>query len=141
MEVRHRSRVLADPTQPNLRQVHLIHLELIDELRDQGFRMEPAVMGENITTKGIDLPALPRDSNLRIGEETILRVTGLRNPCHQLDDYRPGLMQAVLDRDEEGNLVRKAGIVSVVETGGIIRRGDEVVVEKPPAPYRTLGCV
>ena len=53
--VKHRSRVARDPTQPNLRQVHLIHAELHEELRAAGFIVSAGQMGENITTQGVDL--------------------------------------------------------------------------------------
>ncbi len=129
--VKHRSRVKADPTQPNLRQVHLIHAELHDELREKGFDVKPGDMGENVTTRGIDLLSLPTGALLRLGEEAVVRVTGLRNPCAQLDSFQPGLMQAVLERDAEGNLVRKAGIMGVVVRSGYVRPGDAIVVEAP----------
>jgi MOSC domain-containing protein YiiM len=138
--VQHRSRVARDPTQPNLRQVHLIHGELIDELNAAGFAIAPGAMGENITTQGIDLLGLPEGAVLTIGAAE-LAVTGLRNPCVQLDRYRPGLMQAVLGRDAAGNLVRKAGIMAVVRGGGEVRPGDAIAVRLPPPPHRPLGVV
>lgn len=139
--VQHRSRVARDPSQPNLRQVHLIHGELHDELRARGFDIEPGVMGENITTRGVDLLALPTGAWLRLGEEAVVEVTGLRNPCLQLDRLQQGLMAAVLDRDKEGNLVRKAGVMAVVQTSGDVRPGDGIAVELPPAPHSPLGLV
>jgi MOSC domain-containing protein YiiM len=134
--VRHRSRVAADPTQPNLRQVHLIHAELHDELRAAGFTVTAGQMGENVTTRGLDLLGLPVDTLLRLGGEAVVRVTGLRNPCLQLDAFRPGLMAAVLGRDDSGRLVRKAGIMGVVLTGGVVRPGDPVRVDLPPPPHQ-----
>ncbi|MBM3449479.1 MAG: MOSC domain-containing protein [Armatimonadetes bacterium] len=139
--VKHRARVAKDPTQPNLRQVHLIHAELHDELRAKGFVVAPGEMGENVTTRGIDLLALPAGTLLRLGDEAVLEVTGLRNPCSQLDNFQPGLMAAVLDRDERGNLVRKAGIMSVVVRGGEIRLGDAIHVELPAGPHMPLAVV
>ncbi|MBZ0159671.1 MOSC domain-containing protein [Candidatus Methylomirabilis sp.] len=139
--VKHRSRVAVDPTQPNLRQVHLIHAELYDELRTVGFDVSPGQMGENITTRGVDLLALPIGTLLRLGPEAVVEVTGLRNPCAQLDAFRPGLTAAVLDRDESGRLIRKAGIMGVVQVGGEVRPGDVVRVEWPPLPHRPLGLV
>src|SRR5690348_494581 len=112
--VQHRSRVARDPSQPNLRQVHLIHTELHEELRQAGFKLANGQMGENITTQGIDLLGLPTGTRLHLGDEAVIEVTGLRNPCTQLDGLQPGLMKAVLDRDEEGNLIRKAGVMAVV---------------------------
>src|SRR5690606_36320284 len=128
-----------DPSQPNLRQVRLIHAELHDELRDNGFELAPGEMGENITTRGVDLLGLPVGARLRLGADAVVEITGLRNPCYQLDGLRPGLMAATLDRDAEGNLVRKAGIMGVVLAGGEVRPGDRILVELPPAPHRPLG--
>ena len=139
--VKHRSRVKADPTQPNLRQVHLIHSELITELQSAGFSVGPGVMGENILTEGVDLLSLPQGALLTIGSEVVLKVTGLRNPCAQLDNYQSGLTEAVLDRDEHGNLVRKSGVMAVVEQGGVIHVGDGISLELPPEPHRALERV
>ena len=139
--VKHRSRVRSDPTRPNLRQVHLIHSELHDELRKAGFEIDPGEMGENLTTRGIDLLALPAGAHLRIGSSAVLEVTGLRNPCAQLDTIRPGLMKATLDWDGEGNLIRKAGIMSVVAAAGEIRPGDPIRPELPRGPFRALEPV
>src|SRR5271166_3239536 len=119
--VKHRSRVARDPSQPNLRQVHLIHAELHDELRKSGFAVSAGQMGENVTTRGVDLLALPTGARLHLGATAVIEVTGLRNPCAQLDRIRPGLMAATLGREENGNLVRKAGIMGVVLAGGEIR--------------------
>lgn len=139
--VKHRSRVKRDPTQPNLRQVHLIHAELHDELRDAGFTVAPGQMGENITTRDVDLLGLPVGTRLLLGETATVEVTGLRNPCAQLDGIAPGLMKATLDRDEDGNLVRKAGVMGVVVSGGKVRPGDVIRVELPPVPHKPLQPV
>jgi MOSC domain-containing protein YiiM len=136
--VQHRSRVARDPSQPNLRQVHLLHRELLEELEAKGFSVGPGHIGENILTRGIDLLALPADSVLRIGDAARVRVTGLRNPCIQLDRFMPGLMAATLDRDERGGLVRKAGIMAVVLQGGVVRPGDPIEVDLPAEPHRRL---
>jgi MOSC domain-containing protein YiiM len=139
--VKHRSRVARDPTQPNLRQVHLIHAELHDELRQLGFDIAAGQMGENVTTRGIDLLALPTGARLHLGSDAIVEVTGLRNPCAQLDGIQQGLMAATLGRDAEGNLVRKAGVMGVVVAGGPICPGDAIDVELPPDPHRPLEPV
>ena len=139
--VKHRSRVKRDQTQPNLRQVHLIHGELHDELRSAGFPVVPGQMGENITTRGLDLLGLPTGAQLHIGDEAIVEVTGVRNPCDQLDGIEQGLMAAVLDRDADGNLVRKAGVMGIVVRGGHVRPGDEIRVELPVLPHRVLQPV
>lgn len=139
--VKHRSRVARDPSQPNLRQVHLIHAELHDELHAAGFEVEPGQIGENVTTRGIDLLALPTGTRLHLGAEAVVEVTGLRNPCLQLDLFKRGLQKAVLDRDEEGKLVRKAGIMAVVLAGGEVQPGDKIRVELPAEPHTALEPV
>ncbi|MCC7272611.1 MAG: MOSC domain-containing protein [Alphaproteobacteria bacterium] len=136
--VKHRSRVARDPSQPNLRQVHLIHDELLDELRAAGFAVFPGAIGENVTTRGIDLLGLPAGTLLRLGADAVVEVTGLRNPCVQLDRFQPRLMQAVLGRDGQGNLVRKAGIMGIVRAGGDVRPGDAIKIDIPPPPHRPL---
>ena len=139
--VKHRSRVRRDPTQPNLRQIHLIHGELHDELRGRGFAVSPGDMGENVTTRGIDLLGLPAGTRLRLGRVATVEITGLRNPCVQLDEFMPGLMAATLDRDADGNLLRKAGVMAIVITGGEVRAGDAIAVDLPPEPHRPLAPV
>ena len=139
--VKHRSRVRKDPKQPNLRQVHLIHAELHEELAGQGFELAPGEMGENVTTSGVELLALPTGTVLRLGGEAVVEVTGLRNPCSQLDEIAPGLMKAVLDRDGDGELVRKSGVMGVVLEGGEVRPGDPIQVELPPEPHVRLSPV
>ena len=139
--VKHRSRVARDPSQPNLRQVHLIHAELHDELAAAGFVLVAGQMGENVTTRGVDLLALPNGTVLHLGGSARVEVTGLRNPCLQLEGIHHGLMAAVLDRDADGNLVRKAGIMGVVLAGGEVRLGDPIRVELPPEPHLPLAPV
>jgi MOSC domain-containing protein YiiM len=139
--VKHRSRVRKDPTQPNLRQVHLMHAELFDELRLKGFVVQAADLGENITTSGIDLLALPTGTRLHLGASAVVEVTGLRNPCIQIDHFQKGLMAATLDRDADGNLVRKAGVMSIVLSDGDVRPGDAIRVELPDTPHRPLQPV
>ncbi|MBX9701304.1 MAG: MOSC domain-containing protein [Acetobacteraceae bacterium] len=136
--VRHRSRVARDPTQPNLRQVHLLPEELFAELAARGFTLRPGDIGENILTRGLDLLALPTGALLRLGATALVAVTGLRNPCAQLDRFAPGLMAAVLDRDAAGGLVRRAGVMAVVLEGGAVRPGDAIAVALPPGPHRPL---
>lgn len=138
--VKHRSRVRQDPTQPNLRQVHLIAAELHEELVAKGFQVGPGSMGENVTTLGLDLLALPRGALLHIGE-AVVEVTGLRNPCAQLNTYQPGLMDAVLDRAPDGSLVLRAGIMGVVRQGGAVRPGDAMHIVLPPQPHEALQRV
>jgi MOSC domain-containing protein YiiM len=132
--VRHRSRVRRDPSAPNLRQVHLVAGELLDELTGRGFPVAPGAIGENVTTRGVDLLALPTGTVLRLGPDALIAVTGLRNPCVQLDRFAPGLQRAVLDRDAAGNLIRRAGVMAVVLLGGVVRPGDPIAVTPPPGP-------
>jgi MOSC domain-containing protein YiiM len=138
--VKHRSRWRRDPLQANLRQVHLIHAELFDELAAKGFSVRPGLMGENVTTRRIDLLELSAGTVLRLGPGAVIQVTGLRNPCYQLDELQPGLMAACLDKRGK-ELVRKAGIMAVVLVGGDVRAGDAITVEAPVGPHEPLQAV
>ena len=137
--VKHRSRVAVDPTQPNLRQVHLIHSELFSEVSEKGFIVRAADLGENITTFGVDLLALPRGTVLKIGQTVELEVTGLRNPCKQIDNFQTGLLSAVLIKGENGELIRKSGIMTVVKAGGSIKAAIQSIF--PEKPYLPLERV
>ena len=139
--VKHRSRVAKNPAVPNLRQVHLIHAELFDELRAAGFSVAAGELGENITTEGIDLLSLPAGTRLQIGASAVVEVTGLREPCTQIDKFQKGLMKATLGRDAAGNIVRKTGIMTVVVTGGDVRPGDAIAVTLPAEPHHALKVV
>jgi MOSC domain-containing protein YiiM len=193
--VRHRSRVRADPHQPNMRQVHLIQGELFHEVGEQGYTVSPGNLGENVTTRGLDLLGLPRGAVLRFGVEAksegggqnegegengsardviaaarrvtlsaeseravaaleaavereagfdqrpAVVITGLRNPCGQIDNFEEGLLGEVAYKDEEGRFVRKAGVMGVVLRGGVVRPGDPVTVDLPPAPHEALDRV
>jgi hypothetical protein len=139
--VRHRSRARRDATQPNLRQVHLLHAELFQELADVGHRVLPGELGENVTTSGVDLLALPVGTVLRLGATAEVVLTGLRNPCYQIDRFQPGLLDRVRSRRPGAGLVRKVGVMSVVRRGGEVRAGDPVTVELPPGPHRRLEVV
>lgn len=139
--VKHRSRVARDPLQPNLRQVHLLHAELFDELMAKGFPVFPGEMGENITTRELDLLSLPTGTRLRLGDSAELMLTGLRNPCKQIDRFQPGLMAAVLERDAQGRTLRKAGVMAVVTAGGKVAAGDAITLLLPDQPHRPLEPV
>ncbi len=139
--VKHRSRVKRDPTQPNLRQVHLIHSEFHDELNASGFHVSAGEMGENVTTRGVDLLGLPTGTLLYLGSSAVVKVTGLRNPCEQLDNFQDGLMKACVYKDENGDIVRKAGVMSIVLTGGEVHADDSIRVELPPEPHQPLQVV
>ena len=139
--VKHRSRVAQNPNQPNLRQVHLLQSELLDDLNRRGFPIQAGALGENITTLGIDLLALPVGTRLHLGASAIVELTGLRNPCVQIENFHEGLLQAVIDRDARGHVVRKAGVMSVVRRGGVVQPGDAVLIELPPEPHRSLEVV
>jgi MOSC domain-containing protein YiiM len=138
--VKHRSRAAKDPTLPNLRQVHLIHAELFDELKAKGFSVDPGQMGENITTAGIDLLSLPRGTRLRLGEQAVVELTGLRNPCSQIDGIQQGLMEAVLERRSTG-LVRKSGVMAIVLASGEVKPDDRIEIELPAQPHEPLKPV
>lgn len=139
--VKHRSRVAQDPTQPNLRQVHLIHEELFAQVGAAGFRVAAGELGENITTRGVDLLGLPVGALLRLGGEAVVEVTGLRNPCAQIDGFQAGLLKQVVGRDAGGAVVRRAGVMGVVRVGGVVRPGDAITVELPAGPHRALERV
>ena len=137
-KVKHRYHAARDPDAPNLRQVHLIHAELFDELRVAGFDVRPGELGENITTRGIDLLNLPRGTRLKLGDDAMVELTGLRSPCVQIDAFRAGLKAAVLARDAEGGVVRKSGVMAIVLVGGEVRPGDRISVEMPEGPLEQL---
>lgn len=139
--VKHRSRVRRDPTQPNLRQVHLLHSELFGEVARTGHRLLPGDLGENVTTTGIDLLALPVHTVLRLGDTAEVVVTGLRNPCTQIDGFSDGLLAHMVTRSEDGQVVRRTGLMAVVRRSGLVRAGDPVTVELPPEPHRGLHVV
>ena len=139
--VMHRSRVRKDPSQPNLRQVHLMHAEFHDELKAKGFNVSAGDLGENITTRDLELLSLPTGTRLHLGDTAILEVTGLRNPCEQLNDFQEGLMNACVYKEDTGNIIRKAGVMGIVLVGGEVRVGESIRVELPSGPYRTLQVV
>lgn len=139
--VKHRSRVAKDPTQPNLRQVHLIPAELFDAILPLGHQVAAGELGENILTRGIDLLALPTDSELRIGDSAVIRVTGLRNPCAQIEAFQPGLLAQMVEKRADGTLVRKAGVMGTVIAGGQVWPGDAIAIVLPEGPHRPLGPV
>ncbi|KOX15752.1 MOSC domain-containing protein [Nocardiopsis sp. NRRL B-16309] len=138
--VKHRSRVAQDPTRPNLRQVHLIHTELFDSLADAGYTLTPGQLGENITTRGLDLLGLSTGTLLNVGT-SVIEVTGLRNPCTQIDAFAPGLLKHLAHRDEQGAIVRRGGVMGVVRAGGTVEPGMAVHVRPPRAPHVPLDRV
>lgn len=138
--VQHRSRVRRDPTQPNLRQVHLLAAELLDELRSQGYDVAAGELGENVTTRGLDILALPRGTVLHLGGATI-EVTGLRNPCYQIDTFRCGVLSAVVERGADGSVIRKAGIMGVVTGTGHVCPGDRIELVLPDGGHHRLEPV
>jgi len=139
--IQHLFRVAQEPTQPNLRQVHLLQREFFDKAREEGHELAPGDLGENVLTQGVNLLGLAQDTLLHIGDQAVVRITGLRNPCAQIEDFRKGLLQVAIGHNENGQIVRQAGVMSVVTTGGIIRPGDTIVVELPALPHRALEPV
>lgn len=139
--VQHLSRLAKDPTTPNLRQVHLIHAELFDELADKGFAVGPGQLGENVTTRGLDLLGLSRGTRLRLGRDAMIEITGLRNPCKQIDGLAKGLMAATLDKAPDGSLIRKCGVMGVVVSDGVVRLGDPIELESMPLGFEALEVV
>ena len=139
--VKHLSRIFKFGNVPNLRQIHLMHAELFDELREAGFKVWAGLMGENVTTRGIDLLGLPTGARLHLGKEAVVEVTGLRNPCRQLNKLQPGLMAATLARDVAGTLIRKAGVMGIVLASGQVCEGDAIAIELPSLPHQPLAPV
>jgi MOSC domain-containing protein YiiM len=139
--VQHRSRVARDPSQPNLRQVHLLHDELLQELSARGFPIRPGMLGENVTTSGVDLLALPTGTQLHLGATAVIELTGLRNPCSQIESFHEGLLAAVVQRGADGRVTRKAGVMAIVVRGGVIATGDRIEVTLPAEPHRPLEVV
>ena len=139
--VKHRFLVKKDASRPNIRQIHLIHTELLDSLEEKGFTVLPGQLGENITTRGVALLDLPTDTILKIGEEAVIKITALRNPCRQIDEFQKGLLKEVLYKDEDGNLVRATGVMGIILKGGTVQPGDSIVVELPPEPHHKLEYV
>lgn len=139
--VQHRSRVAVDPSQPNLRQVHLIHSEVFAEVAESGFSLRPGDLGENVTTSGIDLLGLPQGTYLHLGDDAVVEVTGLRNPCAQITTFQPGLLKLMVGRDDEGRVIRKAGIMGIVLHSGVVRPGDAITVALPQKPHHALDRV
>jgi MOSC domain-containing protein YiiM len=136
--VKHRSRVAINPDQPNLRQVHLLHSEIFDDLAAQGFALAPGDIGENVLTRGVALLDLPAGTRLHLGASAVVEVTGLRNPCAQLDRFQRGLTKAMIDRGPAGEIIRKSGVMAIVVTGGEVTAGDAIVVALPPPPHSPL---
>jgi MOSC domain-containing protein YiiM len=139
--VQHLSRVARDPSQPNLRQVHLIHAELFDEVAATGYEVEAGQLGENVTTRGVDLLALPEGTLLHLGDDAVVRVAGLRNPCHQINGFEPGLLSQVLGRADDGSVERKGGVMTVVVAGGVVRPDDDIRVQLPTGEQIPLAPV
>jgi MOSC domain-containing protein YiiM len=139
--VKHRSRVAKDPSQPNLRQVHLIHAELFDYLHEKGYTVAAGQMGENITTSNLDLLALPKDAILNFPSGACVQITGLRNPCNQLNSLGNGMMKALLPKDEQGQIQRLAGIMGIVLKGGPVKPGDQIEIKLPQTPHQALERV
>ena len=139
--VQHLYLMRKDPAAPNLRQVHLMHEELFDALRAGGFHVGPGQLGENVTTRGVDLLAQPEGTRLHLGAQAVIEITGLRHPCRKIESFQAGLLAAVLDKDAAGNLIRKAGVMAVVIAGGDVQPGDPIVVELPAGPHRPLQSV
>jgi len=139
--VKHRSRVAKDPTQPNLRQVHLLQAELLQELAAAGLQVLPGQMGENVTTMGLSLLDLSSGTRVRLGETAVIEITGLRNPCSQIESFKPGLLAAVLGKSPNGALIRKAGVMGIVVTDGAVHPGDEMVVVLKPSEFTPLRPV
>jgi MOSC domain-containing protein YiiM len=140
-KVQHLYRVRKNPNAPNLCQVHLIAEEFLEELRTQNFPIEPGQLGENIIVRSLDLCSLSVGATLRLGSDALIEITGLRDPCNQLNTLRPGLMKACLARSLDGTLIRKAGVMAIALVSGSVRPGDPIHLTLPPHPHRPMGPV
>jgi hypothetical protein len=136
--IRHRDLVNQDPTQPNLRQVLLIQQEIFESLAERGHEVGAGHLGDNITTQGLDLHALPTGTRLRLGDTAVVELTGLRQPCPQIDDFQNGLTTVLRHRDAEGDMVQAAGVMSIVLDGGTVKPGDRIELDVPPEPHQPL---
>jgi len=130
-----------DPARPNARQVHLIQAELLDEVNAKGFRVQPGDLGENVSTRGIDLLCLPARTRLTLGPDAVIELTGLRNPCFQIDKFQKGLLAVVNNKAPGGGTIRRAGVMSVVLQGGVVRPDDSITVELPAGPHEKLAPI
>ena len=139
--VQHRHDMKKDPLRPNLRQVHLLQTELLDDVNDQGFQVFPGNLGENISTRGIDLPGLPAGTRLRIGTDAIVEVTGLRTPCVYIERFRPGLLVLMNKALPDGSVASRAGVMGIVRCGGVIYPNDAIAVQLPDGEHRALQPV
>lgn len=139
--VRHRARARTNPLQPNMRQVHLVHSELFDEMAALGITVTPGAMGENITTRGLALLDLAVGTKLHLGDSAVVEITGLRNPCNQLDAVDERLLSKVIEKLPDGSMMRRAGIMGIVLAGGPVRAGDAIRVEAPAGAARRLQPV
>ena len=131
--VQHLSDRKKNSTRSNLRQLHLIQSELIEELNATGFDVRPGDLGENITTGQIDLPALPQGTLLRIGDTAVVEITGLRTPCFKIERFRKGLRSAVTEHRHGGPATLKGALMAIVVAGGVVNRDDRIGVIIPPA--------
>lgn len=123
--------------QPNLRQVHLIQAEFFDEVAEKEHVVRSGELGENITTRSVDLLNLPTGTRLQLGRDAIIELTGLRNPCHQIDQFQEGLLQHCKEATPNG-VVRKAGVMAIVLHGGDVKANDRIMVDLPAGPHRPL---
>lgn len=139
--VQHVSRKKKDADRPNLRQVHLVSAELHEELVADGFDLDHGGFGENLVTRGIALGDLPVGTTLALGDDAIIVLTGLRDPCAQIDRHREGLRAAVAFDPGEGPKLFRDGAMAMVVRGGVVRTGDPIGVALPPEPHHPMRKV
>lgn len=135
--IQHRYDKRRNPTAPNLRQIHLMHAELFDHMADQGMTVRPGQMGENITTRDIDILSLPQGTRLKLGN-AVIELTGLRNPCKYLNTIAPGLMKACLAKHKDGTPFPQSGVMGMIIAGGIVKAGDAIEIVLPEKPHHRL---
>ena len=130
-----------NPSAPNLCQVHFMAAELFDDLVPTGYTVAPGELGENVTTEGINLMSLPLGTQLHLGAQAVVSVTGMRSPCSLINGYQKGLMKQLIKTDAAGTVHRRGGIMGVVVRGGVVNPGDCIRVELPAGEQLPLGVV
>lgn len=116
--------------------VCLFSVELIRELRAEGFPLFPGAMGENLTTEGLEYRKVRPGDVFRVGTEVELRITKIRQPCRTITVYGEGIMKATYDHEvRRGNVETpkwgRSGWYAEVLKEGTVRPGDGIVLVTP----------
>jgi MOSC domain-containing protein YiiM len=130
--IRHRYWAAKDPTHPNHRQVLLVDTSIYADLASQGIALKPGMLGENVVVDGIQVMTLAVGARLQLGD-ALLELTEVRNPCYQLNEMHPDLLEAVKP-EVDGQPRRNAGMFARILTGGWVRPGNPVLVLSEQTP-------